>query len=169
MAKHIFRGSGAPNFIPEDVGHHYVDIVTKDAYLSVGSSTVNDWVIAAGYSVSNGIVVNTMNGTSETTSPSVSAIKSYISDQSKDITAKQYVVEYFTLNSLQVDNAAVVLADTPTSEDDVTFDVIGLGAQVLGDDYVVNGGVISWVGKELHGIFSPGDKIRITYTRTAPI
>jgi hypothetical protein len=163
MAKHIYRGVGAPNFIPEDVGHHYTDVLTKDSYLSVGSETVDDWVIAAGFSVSNGIVVNDMAGNATTLAPSVSAIKSYISD----ITAQQYVVEYFTLDSVQVDNAAVVLAHLPTSEIDVTFDVIGLGALVLGDDYVVSGGVISWGGKELHGIFSPGDKIRITYTRTA--
>lgn len=167
MAKHIYRGSGAPNFIPEDVGHHYVDIVTKDAYLSVGSQTVNDWVIAAGYSVSNGIVVNNMAGLSEVTSPSVAAIKAYIASQIMAITASQFVVEYITLDQEQIVNASVMLQDTPASAPDVTLDVIGAGAQVYAEDYVIIGGVISWDGLPLQDNLAIGDKIRVTYSRNS--
>ena len=81
MAKHIFTGTGAPNFTPEAVGHHYVDTLTRDAYLSIGTATPLDWVIAAGASVSSDTVVDSMAGAEITKSPSVAAIKKYIEDQ----------------------------------------------------------------------------------------
>jgi len=45
MAKHIFKGSGAPTFAPRQVGHHYVDLVSGDQYLSKGTATPTDWVL----------------------------------------------------------------------------------------------------------------------------
>ena len=167
MAKHIYRGAGAPDFIPEDVGHHYVDTLTKDAYLSVGNQSVDDWVIAAGHSASNGIVTNTMTGNDTSQSPSVAAIKAYIAAQIQNITASQFVVEYLTLDDDQITNASVTLQDTPSSETDVTLDLIGAGAQVLGEDYVVTGGVISWVGLSLQDNLAVGDKLRVTYSRNS--
>jgi len=167
MAKHIYRGAGAPDFIPEDVGHHYVDTLTKDAYLSVGNQTVNDWVIAAGQSASTGIIINNMDGTETELAPSVAAIKAYIASQIQNITASQFVVEYLTLDADQITNASVNLSNTPSSENDVTLDLIGAGAQVLGEDYVVSSGVISWVGLSLQDNLAVGDKIRVTYSRNS--
>lgn len=78
MAKHIFTGAGAPNFIPEDVGHHYVDTVTKDAYLSVGKTSAADWVIAAGTSAGGQSVVDSMAGDEADLAASVRAVKAYL-------------------------------------------------------------------------------------------
>ena len=165
MAKHIFRGSGAPNFVPEDVGHHYVDVLTKDAYLSVGTGSPNDWVIAAGFSVSNGIVINTMTGNDTTLSPSVSAVKSYILDLISSVVANQLVVEYQTLDSDQITSRSITLEHTPASAVDVTLDLVGGGAQVLGEDFTVTGDVISWDGLPLQDILSIGDKLRVSYSK----
>jgi hypothetical protein len=165
MAKHIYRGSGAPNFVPEDVGHHYVDVLTKDAYLSVGTNSPADWVIAAGFSVSNGIVINTMDGDETTLSPSVVAVKSYILNLINSVVANQMVVEYKTLNDDEIANRSITLEHAPASEIDVTLDLVGGGAQVLGDDFTVTGDVISWDGLPLQDILSIGDKLRVSYSK----
>lgn len=43
MAKHIYKGSGAPTFVPREAGHHYVDTLNGNQYLSVGTVTAGDW------------------------------------------------------------------------------------------------------------------------------
>jgi len=43
MAKHIYKGNGAPTFIPREAGHHYVDLANGNQYLSVGTTTAGDW------------------------------------------------------------------------------------------------------------------------------
>lgn len=43
MAKHIYKGSGAPTFVPREAGHHYVDTLNGNQYLSVGTDTAGDW------------------------------------------------------------------------------------------------------------------------------
>lgn len=43
MSRHIYTGSGAPNFTPSGVGHHYIDTTTKVSYISVGTSSDADW------------------------------------------------------------------------------------------------------------------------------
>lgn len=43
MAKHLFKGIAPPNFAPNQIGHHYVDTVAKNQYLSVGTSSAADW------------------------------------------------------------------------------------------------------------------------------
>lgn len=44
MAKHIYRGTGAPGFAPREVGHHYIDTLNRDAYISVGTLAASDWL-----------------------------------------------------------------------------------------------------------------------------
>lgn len=41
--KHIFKKSGPPDFTPRAAGHHYIDILNETHYLSVGTSSSNDW------------------------------------------------------------------------------------------------------------------------------
>lgn len=43
MAKHIFKGTSIPSFAPKQIGHHYVDTVSKISYISVGTSDPSDW------------------------------------------------------------------------------------------------------------------------------
>lgn len=43
--QHIFTGIVAPDAAPTEVGHHYVDTVAGDHYLSVGTATVADWAL----------------------------------------------------------------------------------------------------------------------------
>lgn len=43
MAKHIFKGQGAPSFAPKQVGHHYIDTLNKLSYISTGTATSADW------------------------------------------------------------------------------------------------------------------------------
>jgi hypothetical protein len=45
MAQHIFVGTSAPSEAPKGIGHHYVDKTTKSAYLSVGTDSVEDWLL----------------------------------------------------------------------------------------------------------------------------
>ena len=43
MSRHIYSGSGAPNFTPSGIGHHYVDTTAKVSYISVGTASDADW------------------------------------------------------------------------------------------------------------------------------
>lgn len=45
MALHIFTGAGAPSNEPTQIGHHYIDTLNKVSYISVGTSSTDDWVI----------------------------------------------------------------------------------------------------------------------------
>ena len=44
MSKHIYKKSGPPTFAPPQIGHHYIDITNKIAYISVGTASPSDWV-----------------------------------------------------------------------------------------------------------------------------
>ena len=44
MAIHVSKGNGAPGSAPTEIGQHYVDEQNGVHYLSVGNSTVGDWV-----------------------------------------------------------------------------------------------------------------------------
>ena len=44
MSIHVITGSTAPTTAPTQLGEHYVDTVNKKHYLSVGISSLNDWV-----------------------------------------------------------------------------------------------------------------------------
>lgn len=44
MAQHIYIGTTPPSAAPNGVGHHYIDRVTKIAYMSVGTDSQSDWV-----------------------------------------------------------------------------------------------------------------------------
>ncbi len=41
--EHIASGNGAPSSTPEEVGHHYIDLVAKRHYVSVGTASSSDW------------------------------------------------------------------------------------------------------------------------------
>lgn len=43
MAKHIFKGEGAPTFAPRQVGHHYIDTLNEISYISTGMNSSADW------------------------------------------------------------------------------------------------------------------------------
>ena len=45
MAKHIFKGNGPPTFAPMQVGHHYVDLLNRSTYISVGIIAPSDWIL----------------------------------------------------------------------------------------------------------------------------
>lgn len=47
MAQHIFTGSGKPTSAPTAVGQHYIDTTNGGHFISVGTSSVNDWKINA--------------------------------------------------------------------------------------------------------------------------
>lgn len=46
MAKHIYKGIGAPSFTPLQIGHHYIDTESKIQYVSVGVESKSDWAAA---------------------------------------------------------------------------------------------------------------------------
>lgn len=162
MAKHIFTGRGAPNFPPEAVGHHYVDTLTRDAYLSIGTSTPLDWVIAAGSSVSSDTVVDSMAGAEITKSPSVAAIKKYIEDQVIALTSQTFTVQYVTLTPQNITTSSFSLEHAPTG--DVSIDVVGAGAQIKNVDFTVTGAVVTFTG--LDSYLSAGDTLRVQYVRS---
>ena len=162
MAKHIFKGQGAPNFPPEAVGHHYVDTLTRDAYLSIGTATPLDWVIAAGASVSSDTVVDSMAGAEITKSPSVAAIKKYIEDQVIALTSQTFTVQYVTLTPENITTSSFALEHAPTG--DLSIDVVGAGAQVKNVDFTVTGSVVRFTG--LDSYLSAGDTLRVQYVRS---
>jgi len=45
--QHIFSGTSDPGTIPTGIGHHYVNTVTKRSFVSIGISTVSDWIAAS--------------------------------------------------------------------------------------------------------------------------
>jgi hypothetical protein len=44
MKQHLFRGRGAPDFVPTGYSHLYLDTISMEHWLSIGNSTVSDWV-----------------------------------------------------------------------------------------------------------------------------
>lgn len=43
--QHIYKFAGPPTVAPVDEGHHWVDTLNNNTYLSKGASTVNDWIL----------------------------------------------------------------------------------------------------------------------------
>jgi len=43
MEQHLYKGRGAPDFIPPELNAHYVDLNTKEVYMAGGTSIVDDW------------------------------------------------------------------------------------------------------------------------------
>lgn len=162
MAKHIFTGTGAPNFTPEAVGHHYVDTLTRDAYLSVGVSSPADWVIAAGVSAAKDIVLDSMDGAEITKSPSVAAIKKYIDEQVRVLAARMFTVQYVTLSQANITSASFLLDHAPTG--DVSIDVVGAGAQMENVDFTVTGLLVRLTGLDTY--LEAGDTLRVQYIRS---
>lgn len=43
MPRHIFVATTPPATAPAGVGHHYVDITARRSYISVGTTSADDW------------------------------------------------------------------------------------------------------------------------------
>jgi len=43
MSEHIIKGTSAPDFIPEQLSQHFVDITNGNHYISVGITAISDW------------------------------------------------------------------------------------------------------------------------------
>lgn len=43
MEQHLYKGRGAPDFVPPELNAHYVDLNTKEVYVAGGTSIVGDW------------------------------------------------------------------------------------------------------------------------------
>lgn len=43
IIQHVKRGYGQPTSPPEEIGIHYIDVVTNELYISRGKISVNDW------------------------------------------------------------------------------------------------------------------------------
>lgn len=43
--QHIYKFAGPPTLPPPDEGHHWVDTLNNNIYLSKGASVVNDWIL----------------------------------------------------------------------------------------------------------------------------
>lgn len=43
--QHVFIGSGAPSSTPTKLGQHYIDVVSKISYVSVGTGSSADWQV----------------------------------------------------------------------------------------------------------------------------
>lgn len=52
MALHIQRFAGVPSTVPKGIGHHFIDTANRNAYISVGTTSVADWIINAESSTS---------------------------------------------------------------------------------------------------------------------
>jgi hypothetical protein len=48
MSLHVLRGNGPPLFTPTGTAQHYIDLVAKDVYISVGTSSPSDWLLNNG-------------------------------------------------------------------------------------------------------------------------
>lgn len=44
---HIIRSPSDPNVVPQTIGQHWVNTVTKKEYFSVGTSSVGDWKLSS--------------------------------------------------------------------------------------------------------------------------
>lgn len=118
MAKHIFKKNGPPDFIPRESGHHFVDLIAKETYISVGTTSVSDWIILNEASVipvtKSGIVANTSFTGSPKTYPVVFSTAFSTTDYSISIRGidnrswsyESKSVSGFTINA----NAAAELA-----------------------------------------------------------
>lgn len=49
--QHIYTGAGAPSTTPSGVGHHYVDLLNRKTYISVGTANPSDWLQIGGAGV----------------------------------------------------------------------------------------------------------------------
>lgn len=47
MPRHIFVATTPPASAPQGVGHHYVDLTARRSYISIGTTTADDWKSAA--------------------------------------------------------------------------------------------------------------------------
>lgn len=63
MAQHVFAGTSAPVSPPTKIGQHFIDTVGKVSYISVGTSSINDWVAST---VPGGTLVSINPSTTET-------------------------------------------------------------------------------------------------------
>lgn len=43
MKQHLFRGRGAPDFVPSGYSHVYLDTINMQHWISIGNSTAEDW------------------------------------------------------------------------------------------------------------------------------
>ena len=46
--EHINFGPGPPTTTPSEVGHHYIDTLAKQEYVSVGTDSSADWIPRSG-------------------------------------------------------------------------------------------------------------------------
>lgn len=76
---------------------------------------------------------------------------------------KSAVVEYFTLDQQNIDNSEIVLQVEPFYKTETCLDIIGGSAQMYGDDFEVVNNKLKWLGKDLDGILSAGDRLRVQY------
>lgn len=76
---------------------------------------------------------------------------------------KNVVVEYFTLDQQNIDNSEIVLQSEPTDITKTCLDIIGGSAQMYGSDFEVVNNKLKWLGKDLDGILSAGDRLRVQY------
>lgn len=76
---------------------------------------------------------------------------------------KSAVVEYFTLDQLNIDNSEIVLQVEPFYKTETCLDIIGGSAQMYGSDFEVVNNRLKWLGKDLDGILSAGDRLRVQY------
>lgn len=44
MSQHIYSGTTAPATTPAEIGHHYVDTVAGDLYISNGTASSANWI-----------------------------------------------------------------------------------------------------------------------------
>jgi hypothetical protein len=83
MAQHIFTGSGKPNSIPSKVGQHYVDTENNVHYISLGTSTTNDWKATAPRCVSIPVFNGQSNPFVQKTGLTYTRILDYVFNGSK--------------------------------------------------------------------------------------
>lgn len=71
--------------------------------------------------------------------------------------------ELITVTDEMVQNKQIQLEQAPVTDESLQFLPIGGPMQVLEEDYIVVGSVISWDGLGLDGVLEVGDKIQIYY------
>lgn len=113
MAQHIFKGVTAPTFPPRQVGHHYVDTVLKQTYVSVGTSAPSDWILLnssslmpelkAGRLLNSDFTGNPKRATVVFTTPSTST--DYAVNVS-GVDARIFTIENKTINGFDINTHA---------------------------------------------------------------
>lgn len=162
----IWSGSADPTVTPTfgRQGDLYIKFGASQGFYqkTTGTGTDTNWTAVSGGGGENSTYTpaNVANW-----DPDPTTIKQGL-DQLADRTwDKNYIVESFTLNSTDITNKYVTLAQAPTTASKTRLMVVNGVEQAYGTDFTVSTNQLSWSGLFLDGVLESGDKLIVTYSK----